>query len=37
MIGAYYDSSYLLKLQCPEPGSADIRAHASTIDATGIF
>jgi predicted nucleic acid-binding protein len=32
MIGAYYDSSYLLKLQCPESGSAAVRAHAATVD-----
>ena len=33
MIHAYYDSTYLFKLQCIEAGSSEVRAHASTITA----
>lgn len=28
---AYYDSNYLFKLQCPENGTTEVRAHAATI------
>ncbi len=33
MIHAYYDATYLFKLQCAEAGSHDVRAHASGITA----
>ncbi|TDU63221.1 PIN domain-containing protein [Prosthecobacter fusiformis] len=33
MTSAYYDSTYLFKLQCQENGSFEVRAHAVTIDA----
>ncbi|MCE9615516.1 MAG: type II toxin-antitoxin system VapC family toxin [Lentisphaerae bacterium] len=29
---AYYDTCYILKLQCLESGSAAVRAHAATVD-----
>jgi predicted nucleic acid-binding protein len=32
MTAAYYDANYLFKLQCTEPGSAEVRAHATTVD-----
>jgi predicted nucleic acid-binding protein len=32
MSAAYYDANYLFKLQCIEPGSAEVRAHAATLD-----
>ena len=32
MIAAYYDTAFLLKLYWPENGSAEVRAHAATID-----
>jgi predicted nucleic acid-binding protein len=32
MIRAYYDSNYLVKLQCLENGSAEVRAHAATVN-----
>lgn len=32
MSTAYYDANYLFKLQCVEPGSAEVRAHATTVD-----
>jgi predicted nucleic acid-binding protein len=28
---AYYDTSYLLKLQCAEEGTTEVRAHAGTV------
>lgn len=31
MISAYYDSSYLFKLQCVEHGTEEVRAHASSV------
>jgi predicted nucleic acid-binding protein len=31
MTPAYYDSAYLFKLQCFEPGTGEIRAHASRV------
>lgn len=33
MISAYYDTSYLFKLQCAERGSDEVRTHARTLDA----
>lgn len=32
MMAAYYDTSYLFKLQCPENGSEEVRAHAATVE-----
>jgi predicted nucleic acid-binding protein len=32
MIKAYYDANYLFKLQCVEHGTAEVRAHATTIN-----
>ena len=32
MITAYYDSHYLIKLQCGEAGSQEVQAHAATLD-----
>ncbi|HWB02116.1 MAG TPA: PIN domain-containing protein [Verrucomicrobiales bacterium] len=32
MIAACYDTNYLIKLQCGEAGSAQVRAHAATVD-----
>lgn len=32
---AYYDAAYLIKLQCSEHGSAEVRAHAATVDVIG--
>ena len=32
MITAYYDSNYLIKLQCGEAGSQEVQAHAATLD-----
>lgn len=32
MKAAYYDTSYLFKLQCVEAGTVDVRAHAATLD-----
>jgi predicted nucleic acid-binding protein len=29
---AYYDSNYLFKLQCLEPGTREVRAHAATVN-----
>ena len=31
MSAAYYDANYLFKLQCIEPGTAEVRAHATTV------
>jgi predicted nucleic acid-binding protein len=31
MSRAYYDSTYLFKLQCVEPGTVEVRAHASSV------
>ena len=31
MSPAYYDTSYLLRLQLTEPGSMEVRSHASTV------
>ncbi len=31
MTNAYYDSTYLFKLQCVEHGTEAVRAHASTV------
>ena len=31
MTSAYYDSTYLFKLQCEEAGTVEVRAHASTV------
>jgi formylglycine-generating enzyme required for sulfatase activity len=31
MITAYYDANYLFKLQCKEHGTADVQAHAATV------
>jgi predicted nucleic acid-binding protein len=31
MIQAYYDTSYLFKIQCFEQGTAEVRAHAGTV------
>ena len=31
MTSAYYDSTYLFKLQCVEHGTEDVRAHASSV------
>ncbi len=28
---AYYDSNYLFKLQCPEHGTPEVRAHAASV------
>ena len=33
MTAAYYDTSYLFKLQCQESGSAEVRAHAAGVQA----
>lgn len=32
MRAAYYDTSYLFKIQCEESGSAEVRAHAASLD-----
>lgn len=32
MIKAYYDANYLFKLQCVEHGTAEVRAHAATVN-----
>ncbi len=32
MRAAYYDTSYLFKIQCEEAGSAEVRAHAASLD-----
>ena len=32
MIRAYYDANYLFKLQCVENGTAEVRAHAATVN-----
>jgi predicted nucleic acid-binding protein len=32
MTAAYYDANYLFKLQCVEPGTVEVRNHASTAD-----
>ncbi len=32
MIRAYYDVSYLMKLQCAEHGSIEVGLHARTVD-----
>jgi predicted nucleic acid-binding protein len=32
MNAAYYDAAYLIKLQCSEPGTAEVSAHAATVD-----
>lgn len=32
MIKAYYDANYLFKLQCVENGTAEVRAHAATVN-----
>lgn len=32
MIRAYYDANYLFKLQCVEKGTAEVRAHAATVN-----
>lgn len=29
---AYYDANYLFKLQCSENGTAEVRAHAATVN-----
>ncbi len=29
---AYYDANYLFKLQCVENGTAEVRAHAATVN-----
>jgi predicted nucleic acid-binding protein len=31
MITAYYDANYLFKLQCQEHGTAEVQAHAATV------
>lgn len=31
MTSAYYDANYLFKLQCPEHGTSEVRAHAATV------
>ncbi len=31
MSRAYYDATYLFKLQCVEHGTAEVRAHAATV------
>ena len=31
MSGAYFDSTYLFKLQCVEHGTEEVRAHASSV------
>ena len=31
MSSAYYDTSYLFKLECAEAGSVEVRAHAAAI------
>lgn len=33
MKSAYYDATYLFKLQCEETGTPAVRAHASTVHA----
>lgn len=32
MSQAYYDANYLFKLQCVENGTAEVRAHAATVN-----
>jgi predicted nucleic acid-binding protein len=32
MIRAYYDANHLFKLQCVENGTAEVRAHAATVN-----
>ncbi len=32
MTAAYYDTSYLFKLQCVEKGSTEVCAHAATVN-----
>ena len=32
MKDAYFDTCYLFKLQCTEPGSTEVRARAATVD-----
>jgi predicted nucleic acid-binding protein len=32
MIAACYDTNYLIKLQCGEAGSKEVKAHAATLD-----
>ena len=32
MSAAYYDTSYLFKLQCQEVGSREVQAHAASVD-----
>lgn len=32
MKAAYYDTSYLFKIQCREAGASEVRAHSETVD-----